>query len=167
VLSHIERATPWNAPPCEAGAPALPPALDVDRALRRPIAQLIEGSAIFRAQCRRIVAATALVRVRLNPALDPTRMRARSIISRVKGGLLIVRVELSPAGSPIEWIAHEFEHIVEQLEGLPLRTLADQRAGVWRVGDELYETHRAVLAGRAARDQVLRRRTIRMDKNVE
>ena len=45
------------------------------------------------------------------------------------------------------WIAHEFEHLIEQLEGVDLRDLAHRRQGVWHSGDEMFETERAIRAG--------------------
>jgi hypothetical protein len=167
VLSHVYGTTPSAAPPCDAAAPHTPRSFDVTRELRAHVERLIEQSATFRAQCRRVADAKGVVvRVRLNPGLDPHRLRARSVISRLVGGGLMVRVELSPWGDPEEWLAHEFEHIVEQLERVPLPTLAERGAGVWRVGENLYETSRAIDAGRRVRGE-LRRHRARYDRNVE
>ncbi|HEX2341601.1 MAG TPA: hypothetical protein VHI98_14080 [Vicinamibacterales bacterium] len=56
-------------------------------------------------------------------------------------------VELPPFGDHVELIAHEFEHIVEQLEGVELRRLAnDPSAGVHDL-QYAYETERAYKVG--------------------
>ncbi len=57
-------------------------------------------------------------------------------------------MELSPFGDHVELIAHEFEHIIEQLEGVKLRRLAnDPSAGVHDLR-YAYETERAYKVGR-------------------
>ena len=52
-------------------------------------------------------------------------------------------------------IAHEFEHIVEQLDGLDLPRLARLAPGtVWATGDQTFETQRAIAMGRLVAREV-------------
>ncbi len=58
-------------------------------------------------------------------------------------------VEVAPVADQAGWIAHEFEHILEQLDGQDLPVLARRQArGVWRSVDGMIETTRATDAGR-------------------
>jgi len=58
-------------------------------------------------------------------------------------------------------IAHEFEHIIEQLDGVDLPLMASRTAsGVHRVpGSEHFETDRAIAAGHRVSEEVSRGRT--------
>jgi hypothetical protein len=136
----------------------LPATMYVTRELRPHVEHMLRESVTFRWQCRRLAAAPGLsVRVQLNPHLDPARLRARSVISRIKGGGVLAVVELAGFGNSSEWIAHEFEHIVEQLEGVEMARLADRGKGVWRTGTNMFESVRAIDAGRAVREETRRR----------
>jgi hypothetical protein len=87
------------------------------------------------------------VRVAVRLDLRSRTYRARSILSRHQYGLITAVVELPPFGDHVELIAHEFEHIVEQLEGVELRRLAnDPSAGVHDL-QYAYETERAYKVG--------------------
>ncbi|MPY91018.1 MAG: hypothetical protein GEU99_24285 [Luteitalea sp.] len=49
----------------------------------------------------------------------------------------------------VEIVAHELEHVLEQVDGVPLQRLARVRgSGVAQVGPEDYETERASDVGR-------------------
>ena len=88
-------------------------------------------SATFRAQCRRIAEAPSLrVVIRIDPALVERRYRARTLIARTPSGEIFARVDVSLRLNPVEWIAHEFEHLIEQLDGLDLPALAAGHKGV-------------------------------------
>ncbi|HEX7794949.1 MAG TPA: hypothetical protein VF456_11390 [Vicinamibacterales bacterium] len=127
-------------------APELRP--DVDRMLQR--------SATFREQYRRIAAAGSLiVGVRTDVKLCETSFRARTTFNRYRSGLIVADVVIAPSAHPGEWIAHEFEHILELLGGRNLTQLASSRANdVWFSGTDVIETARASRAGRTVRDEV-------------
>ncbi len=62
------------------------------------------------------------------------------------------RAELSDL---IELIAHEVEHIIEQLDGLDLARLARLApVTVWATGDQRFETQRATQMGRLVAAEV-------------
>lgn len=174
-ILHVAAATVTAADadlivlPCAATASALPASVSVPGDLHRHIASMLSLSATFRAQCRRIAdASKLLVLMRLDPALVDRAYRARTSIHRTTSGILVAQVQLSVRTNPVEWIAHELEHIVEQLEGLRLPALAAANQGAWLTADSTFETTRAIETGRAVVDEMTRaRRRRHWDKFVE
>ena len=74
--------------------------------------------------------------------------RARTQIRRVDGGQLIASVEINPYGDFTELLAHELEHVIEQLDGIDLAAKATvARSGVRNCADGTFETSRAVRVG--------------------
>ena len=70
-------------------------------------------------------------------------------MSRYEWGALQVDTRLYTVRDVIEVIAHELEHVCEQIEGVDVRALSHQRnSGVYAVGSRHFETRRAVLIGR-------------------
>lgn len=67
-----------------------------------------------------------------------TLVRARTEISRVRGALTRADIVLLAARDAIELIAHEIEHIIEQLDGVPL-------------SDPVCNAYRQVRAGESCR----------------
>lgn len=117
---------------------------DIGDALQR----IYDQSPTFRAQCERIAGARHLrVRIRINASI-PGRCRAFTILQR-RGRELEADVHLPPSGDHSELIAHEFEHVLEQIEGLNLRRLSRVRgSGVHEVELQVFETERAQAVGR-------------------
>jgi hypothetical protein len=82
---------------------------------------------------------------------------AQTAFGRTKTGWLMADIQI-PARlvferQDVEMIAHEIEHVIEQIEGLDLKTLARQSgSGVYplygRMGARLFETDRASEFGR-------------------
>ena len=69
----------------------------------------------------------------------------------------MAEVHLPPTNGLIELVAHEFEHVLEQIEGLDLRRLARIKgSGVHELQGRVFETDRAQLAGRIVADQASR-----------
>ena len=57
-------------------------------------------------------------------------------------------VHLPPGSNLTELVAHEFEHVIEQIEGINLRKLAGKKdSGVREVEGKAFETDRAQKAG--------------------
>jgi hypothetical protein len=157
--------------PCAAmaPAPALPATVSVPHDLQRHITAMLSLSATFRAQCRRIAEAPGLrVLIRIDPGLGDRGYRARTLIHRTAAGSLLALVQVSVRVDPVEWIAHEIEHIVEQLEGVRLSELAAVNRGAWLSAENMFETRRAIEAGRAVVGEMTRaRRSREGDKFVE
>jgi hypothetical protein len=136
-----------DAEPLPAGVPVR---VQLSTDLQRVAARMIERSATFRSQLERLGSACGLaVTAHLDPAIEHRSYRARSVIHRLRTGELVAVVAIGAHGSPVEWLAHEFEHILEQVEGLHLPSLAGRTNGVWRSGSgEMFETARAIRIGR-------------------
>jgi len=83
----------------------------------------------------------------------PSRCRAFTSVRR-HGRQITADVNVPPSRSLIEFVAHEFEHLLEQVEGLDLRALARVRgSGVREMERELFETDRAIKAGRLVAEE--------------
>lgn len=125
---------------------------DLDGVFQR----IYRRSATFRSQWQRIAAAANLrVRVRIDNAI-PSSYRAFTVVQR-RGREVWAEVHLPPGGSLTELIAHELEHLLEQVEGLDLRELARVRgSGVREIERELFETERAAAAGRLVAQEMHR-----------
>ena len=110
------------------------------------ILAILSRSETFRRQCLRIAAARFL-RIRLGVTAQAAGdYRALTILVRYDAGSLRADVTLVFAENYVELLAHEFEHVLEQLDGVNLR--ADAARGHARIlPDGAYETRRATEAG--------------------
>lgn len=162
-------AIPTRVPAaCDAETPRLPDTIQLDADLRVDVEQMLRTSATFRRQCRRIADTPLLyVRVRRDSWLAQHGFRAKSVIERARSGVVIVVVGIGPHGSSFEWIAHEFEHVLEQVDGVRLREIAGRRAGVWRSSADTFETERAIRAGRTVVEEMRPVKMVRPHKLVE
>jgi hypothetical protein len=116
---------------------------------------LLEKSATFRSQCDRIGREPRVyVRAELDARLEGTSFRARSVIRRSVDGAVVAFVYVAPFGDRMEWLAHELEHVIEQLEGVKLAALEARHQGAWRTADSTFETVRAIRAGHAVVDEM-------------
>jgi hypothetical protein len=156
-----------GAHPCPAVAPA-PGSAASDTSIvvapffERVVEDLLRSSATLRDQYDRIASASDVC-VRVEPWVGhPRDWVARATITRSTTGMIEAWVEIpTPLTAPeyARRLAHEFEHILEQIEGVNLRTLADDPArGVSRLSDGAYESERAQRAGHAAALEVERAR---------
>jgi hypothetical protein len=107
-------------------------------------------SPTFRQQCQRIAASPTLT-VRIGVAIKPAwfaNTHAVTQLERTADGTMTANVRLFDLSHLIEFIGHEFEHLVEQIEGIQLPSLAFQHgSGVYRTKQGHYETARAIKAG--------------------
>jgi hypothetical protein len=126
--------------------------------IQAEVTRLLRASSTFRSQYRRIAETPSLVMgVRIDPLLCEGTFRARTTFRRYASGLLVVVVSVGPGSRRTEWLAHEFEHVIEQLEGRDLVRLArDRSRDVWYSADDVFETGRAVRAGRTVLDEARR-----------
>ena len=126
-------------------AGSIPPNVDAGL-FTGDVLALLRRSDTFRAQCER-VAADPRVRVRLSVvATVDGGGRAETTFHRYRTGALVAEVAVLFGENYRELLAHEFEHIIEQLDGVDLRReAADGRA--WQVASGAFETRRALLAG--------------------
>ena len=135
--------------------PSLPRNVELFADFGHAFQRIYQRSPTFRAQCERIGDASNLrVRVRLNAAL-PRSCRAFTTVERYSGGIIRAEVSLPPGSDYSELIGHEFEHLIEQIEGVNLRRLSRLRgSGVREVERELFESDRAQAAGRIVYEEV-------------
>lgn len=125
----------------------LPENIDAGQ-LAPKILDILSRSETFRRQCLRI-AATRVLRVRLGVEFQPLNSasyRALTELARYDAGALRADVKLVFGENYVEILGHEFEHVLEQIDGVNLRSeVATGGARVLPGG--AYETHRATEAG--------------------
>jgi hypothetical protein len=128
----------------------LPANIDLPRDLERMLTKIYRASATFRGQCDRIAAAGTLsVNVRLDTNIPSSCMAFTRF--QKKGRAVYADVHLPPSAKLMaQLVGHEFEHIVEQLDGLDLPILSRVRkSGVYQTSFEVYESTRAQRVGRS------------------
>jgi hypothetical protein len=137
---------------------ALPPNLDVPAMYQELVRAMLTRSAVFRRQCARLLYARDLdVVLRIYPVSRTTtqRVRARTQLVPTPDRRLRADIEIRSLEDPVELIAHEIEHVIEQLDGIDLRRRATlPRTGVRLCEDGAYETTRAVRVGQAVAQEV-------------
>jgi hypothetical protein len=152
VVMSTTRAVRAEAPPVSVGS-AL--SIHVSPDLWPSVETMLETSATFRQQYQRILETPRLVlTAKLDMRVDGQQVRARSSIRRYTSGLMVIAIEIGPSSDPVEMLAHEFEHVLEQLEGIDLRARADHGHGAWYSYGPMIETDRAVLAGRTVKAEL-------------
>ena len=117
--------------------------------LTQDIVGLLQSSQTFRAQCARIAAALH-VRVDLDLVQTLGGARGETTITRYEAGALRANVRIAFGQDYRELISHEFEHVIEQLEGVDLQSEADH-GRAWMIDRGVFETRRASEAGRRVR----------------
>jgi hypothetical protein len=118
---------------------------------------MLESSGTFRRQCHRLAASRRVIVLFDFGAAPPSPpgTRARAEITRTADGLRVM-VSVYDRPNRIELIAHELEHVIEQLDDVDLSSKAALTStGVDRV-DESFETQRAIQVGRTVAGEVRR-----------
>jgi hypothetical protein len=137
-----------------ATAVGLPPNITMSAAFDDPVGAMLRLSPTFRAQCSRIGRAEQL-HVTVRRSLLAPSQSAMTRLVRQDDGRLDAEVEVGPLGDAIMLVAHEFEHIIEQLDGVDLASMA-VRPGTGVRSDPKtgqFETERAIAIGqRVARE---------------
>jgi hypothetical protein len=140
----LAQRCPQSQQQCRTCQPLIPANIEA-RILASDVMALLERSDTFRAQCARIAAAPN-VRVTLTVVATIDSARAQTAIRRYATGSLNADVELVFGENYRELLAHEFEHIIEQIDGVNLRQEA--AAGrAWQLPGGAFETRRALTAG--------------------
>ena len=135
----------------------LPANLDVDPMFQVVVQGMRQRSPAFRRQVARIGAARTL-RIRLLPEDQPRptlASHARTAITFDAGFPVNAQVYLLMTPQVSQFIAHEIEHIIEQLDGVDLRA-QEGNGVVWKSGDTSFETQRAIEAGLLVEQEVAR-----------
>jgi hypothetical protein len=136
----------------------LPSNLVAPQVLEPLLSRTWKQSRTFRRQCARIDAEPGLrVRVFTAATVSQSGGRAATDIQRGATGLeaVVYIARRAAASDLIELIAHEFEHIIEQLDGLDLARLARLApVTVWATDGQRFETERATHTGRLVAAEV-------------
>ncbi|HTU99720.1 MAG TPA: hypothetical protein VMF13_04225 [Luteitalea sp.] len=151
VVSSTESGSAAIAEALAAGAPT---------PIRRAIDEMHRSSATFRRQCLRLAAAQRVhISMHFDPRLTSSSWRARTAINRRDGQVVSARVLLPLSLQAVELIAHELEHILEQIDGVDLPRHVDAGA-VWKDGDGSFESARAIGIGRRVAQEVAARHSL-------
>jgi hypothetical protein len=129
----------------------MPSNLVVSSMYRPLVESMLRQSRTFRRQCMRIAAEPSLtVHLAITKPSPGYDVRATTRFTRSASGHLSANIQIAPLRDVEELIAHEFEHIIEQLDGVDLAAHAAQRhTGVTAIGhrNDIFETMRAKRAG--------------------
>jgi hypothetical protein len=138
--------------------PELPRNLVVPEVMGPLVERMWQQSLTFRRQCAKLAAQPAVtVSIDLVVGLRNTR-GARAKAQRLRERLEVaIQVDLREPAKFVELIAHELEHVLEQIDGTDLPRLA--RQGVDGAISEAarYETARAQAIGRAVAHEAMSR----------
>jgi|SRR5687767_12952058 len=130
---------------------AAPPNLVVHEMHRPLVESMLRDSPTFRRQCIRIAGEPKLtVHLAIGSVQRRSDVRAITRMTRKPNGEVAAYVDIGPLHDTVELIAHEFEHIIEQLDGIDLAARAAlPHTGVTAVGPvaDMFETQRAKLVG--------------------
>src|SRR5262245_46407846 len=102
----------------------LPPSIALESGLEPVVKWALTYSPTFRQQCRVLASFPRLkasVRVSFRKPIGGDR--ARAIVRRLPSGGFVADIEIRSAGEMTELLAHEFEHLIEQVDGVDLRTM--------------------------------------------
>jgi hypothetical protein len=137
----------------------LPVNLDVAEGLRPILQTMWQHSRTFRAQCARIERAPSLqVVLTRERGTHPSTSGARTQFTRSNHrfhAAVILSLDVA-SNSLIELIAHELEHVVEQLDGVHLTGRAEK--GISRNARDTFDTARASHIGQQVALEVRRGR---------
>ena len=139
---------------------ALPPNLLVSSMYQPLVESMLRDSPTFRRQCIRIAGEPRLtVRLAVGSAPSRSGIRAATRITRTEKGRLTALIDIGLFENVKELIAHEFEHIIEQLDGVDLAARAAlPHTGVTEFGyaADMFETVRAQRTGRKVASELMR-----------
>jgi rhodanese-related sulfurtransferase len=137
-------------PAAKAAQFPLPSNLNVTPIYREFVESMASRSPTFRRQLLRIAAEPRLtVDLEMVPATRSARARAKTSIVRHTTGIA-ARVEMMRLDDIVELIAHEIEHVIEQIDGVDLAACASlPGTGVHAIPADgiAYETLRATRVG--------------------
>ena len=137
----------------------LPVNITVTSLYRPLVASMLQRSATFRHQCARIGRAPYLtIEIRSEVSGRRGAAAAWTNIVRQSGARLHAVVTVPFGDRRAELIAHELEHVLEQLDGVNLSSLSQvESSGVRECNcekNETYETTRAIKAGLRVAEEV-------------
>jgi hypothetical protein len=157
VAMNLARPYVDDEPAFARGTPSVPGNVEIPESLRSTVALMLRHSSTFRRQCSRIARASDLAVV-VQRGLLPASAREGAVTRMVRraDGRLEADVLIDSLGDSVVLVAHEFEHILEQLDGVDLAAMAARTAtGVSEHGlNGQFETERAAAAGHRVAQEV-------------
>ena len=151
--AHESTLSPHGSGVAPAGEDTLPANFAAPQTLKPLLSKMWTLSRTFRRQCARLRAEPSVrIRVYTAASLSQSGGRAATHIQRGPAGVVEAEVYLASfvhTSDFTELLAHEFEHIIEYLDGLDHARLARLApATVWPTGRGQFETQRATETGR-------------------
>jgi hypothetical protein len=133
----------------EPDGPPIAGTFHIDVPLRPTVRDMLARSATFRRQWNVVTGRRGVhLTVFLTDGVLVPACRARTTIKKYSSGLLLAVVVIPPKGDYPELLAHELEHVIEQIEGVDLAALARSGStGVRERPDGAFETARAQNVG--------------------
>lgn len=156
-LALLLAATVWASLSAARPDQSRPPAnLRVASALRVVVDAMWQASPTFRRQCRRLSAEPSLLVTlsRANQSPDGSYANAWTALTFKEKMAVAAQVNINSDSNVAELIAHELEHILEQLDGVDLQAQAGNGV-VWKSGKASFETRRAIEAGRRVAREIV------------
>jgi hypothetical protein len=144
----------------------IPPAnLTVAAVFGPALDHMLRLSPTFRRQCRRLAAATnVIVVIQLEELQRRPSFYARTTFAHGNHDELIAAdVFLQSPANAAELIAHEIEHVLEQLDGVDLEAQLGS-GNVWKREDGAFETRRAIEVGRRVAREIKQKSNARLSK---
>ena len=140
---------------CDAPTLALPGSIQLEQGLQPIVKWMLEHSPRFRQQCRTLAAAPRLrATVTMSYGQPIGTSRARTAFRQTETGGLAAQIEIRSASDMSELLGHEFEHLIEQLDGVDLSAMA-RDGEARRLTDGAFETERAIAAGQQVAGEVI------------
>ena len=140
---------------CDAAAPQLPASVTIEAGLESVVQWTLENSPTFRQQCRVLEAApNVTATVRLTSRSPGATERALTTMRRDPSGAIAARIEIRLTDNLTELLGHEFEHVIEQVDGVNLDRL-ESAGQAHRLANGSFETRRAIVAGQRVSGEVL------------
>ena len=133
--------------------PPLPRHVYIAPCLRETVEAMMARSPTFRAQMEALGRARALG-VSITLAASPSSKPAEAAIRRYHSGVLLAFISIHRVSDKAELIAHEVEHVLEQVEGVQLAQLVKKGGEAWNTGAS-FETRRAIRAGRQVATEMM------------
>jgi hypothetical protein len=130
------------------GEMTLPSNLLFPSIYRATLEAMLRHSATFRRQCLRIAGEPGVTIHLQVPSFGTRGARAMTRFVRQKDGRLEANIEIAPMNDDVELVAHELEHVIEQIDRIDLpskATLPD--SGVHTLSGNMFETTRATRVG--------------------
>ena len=108
------------------------------------VRDMLALSPTFRAQCRRVAEAGHVrIILRLDMRSPHRNSAARAEFTYTETGELLARIDLYLSTNYAPILAHEFEHVIEQIDRIDVPGLARERREAHEIEPGVYETDRA------------------------